>query len=247
MTSLYTTHAAIYDAAFDWAVEHEVSAIGALSGLTGGRVLEPMCGSGRLLRAFAAEGFETVGVDSSAEMLALAKAKFAAAGLEGRWVEADVCSFDLDRACDLAVCPVNSLAHLRTEAAMEAHLHAMSRNLTSGASYWVQLDLKRAEHVGAAESWEFEYNGETLVAEWASTAAHQGFETHLTRFVFPDGDVIEASYAMKLWDYTAWQRLLARTPFSLSAAYRSAAFEPLPLDEGLNGERVFWQQLVKLH
>jgi len=247
MAEIYTTFAAVYDAAFDWAVEHEVTGISGLSGVTGGRVLEPMCGSGRLLRAFAAEGFETVGVDSSREMLALARAKFERAGLAGTWIEADVCAFDLDVACDLAVCPVNSLAHLPSEAAMEAHLHAMSRNLVSGASYWVQLDLKRPEHIGAAESWEFDHGGETLVAEWASTAAHEGFETHVTRFVFPDGRAIEESYRMKLWDYTTWQRLLARTPFSLSAAYRGEAFERLPLDEGLNGEHVFWQQLVKLH
>jgi len=247
MTDLYTTFAAVYDAAFDWAVEHEVNGISSLSGLDHGRVLEPMCGSGRLLRAFATSGFETVGVDSSREMLNLARAKFDRAGLEGTWVLADVCNFDVDEACDLAVCPVNSLAHLPSAAAMEAHLNAMSRNLVTGASYWVQLDMKRPEHVGQAESWEFDYLGETLLCEWASTGASGDFETHVTRFVFPDGRVIEDSYEMRLWDYAAWQRLLGRTPFSLSGAYRGQAFEPLPLDERLNGEHVFWQQLVKLH
>lgn len=247
MTDIYTTHAALYDAAFDWDVGGEVGAISGLSGLAEGRVLEPMCGSGRLLRGFAAEGYETVGVDASAEMLELARAHYARHGLEGTWLQADVCNFSLDEACDLAVCPINSLAHLPDEAAMLAHLAAMSRNLYDGASYWLQLDLKNPVNVGASEEWEFEYGGETVLSQWACTGYHDGTETHLSRFVFPDGRVIEDDYEMTVWDYERWTRLVGRSSFELSAAYSGGAFEPLTVGESLNGERVFWQQLVKLH
>ncbi|MFV2090578.1 MAG: class I SAM-dependent methyltransferase, partial [Pseudomonadales bacterium] len=122
MTEIYTTFAAIYDAAFDWEVAGEVGSITALSGLSEGRVLEPMCGSGRLLRGFADAGFDTVGVDNSAPMLSLAQAHYDKHGLAGTWIEADVTDFDLDQACDLAICPINSLAHLQNEATMLAHL-----------------------------------------------------------------------------------------------------------------------------
>ena len=108
MTEIYTTFAALYDAAFDWEVSGEVGSICGLSGLAEGRVLEPMCGSGRLLRGFKDEGFDTVGVDTSAEMLALAQAHYEKLGHQGTWIQADVCDFDLDQACDLAVCPINS-------------------------------------------------------------------------------------------------------------------------------------------
>jgi SAM-dependent methyltransferase len=244
---LYTTFAAIYDAAFDWDVGDQVTAISSLSGLEGGRVLEPMCGSGRLLRGFASAGFATVGIDNSPQMLSLAQANFDRAALTGEWLQADVTDFDLDQACDLAVCPINSLAHLASEAAMESHLAAVSRNLTSGACYWVQLDLKLPHQIGQAETWEFEYLGQTLTSEWACTGSHDGYETHASRIVFPDGHHIEASYEMKLWDYQHWKDLLARTSFSLSAAWRDNDFTPLPNDSSLNGERVFWQQLTKLH
>ncbi|MEM8765911.1 MAG: class I SAM-dependent methyltransferase [Pseudomonadota bacterium] len=247
MTDIYTTHAALYDAAFDWDVGGEVGAITGLSGLAEGRILEPMCGSGRLLRGFAAEGYATVGVDASAEMLDLARAHYARHGYSGDWLRADVCDFSLDEACDLAVCPINSLAHLPDEAAMLGHLAAMSRNLYDGASYWLQLDLKNPVQVGASEEWEFEYLGETVLSQWACTGYHDGTETHLSRFVFPDGRVIEDDYEMTVWDYERWTRLLGRSSFELSAAYSGGAFEPLSVGENLNGERVFWQQLVKLH
>ena len=247
MSEIYTTHAALYDAAFDWDVRDQVDAVAGLSGLEGGIVLEPMCGSGRLLRGFAKNGFSTVGVDQSPQMLALAQSRDGAEGLSGNWILSDVTDFDLDEACHLAVCPVNSLAHLATQAAMLAHLNAVSRNLYSGASYWVQLDLKQPGHVGNAEDWEFEYLGETLISEWGCSGYHDGFETHVSRFVFPDGRFIEDSYEMKVWSYSAWTDLLARSPFSLSAVYGGNSFAPLSNNPTLDGQHVFWQQLVKLH
>lgn len=247
MTEIYTTFAALYDAAFDWEVGNEVGAISGLSGLSEGRVLEPMCGSGRLLRGFKAAGFDTVGVDASREMLVLAETHYEGLGYQGSWIQSDVCDFDLDEACDLGVCPINSLAHLPDEASMLAHLNAMSRNLYDGASYWIQLDLKNPVEVGASEEWEFEYLGETLTSQWACTGYHDGTETHVSRFVFPDGRVIEDDYEMTVWDFARWSALLERSPFELSGTYEGGSFKALTIGDNLNGERVFWQQLVKLH
>ena len=246
MSKFYTTHAALYDAAFDWDDRDKVVAIAGLSRLTSGRVLEPMCGSGRLAAAFAAEGFATIGVDSSRAMLDLAQARFARLGLEGEWLEADVRRFDLDEACDLAVCPINSLAHLPTQEAMLAHLDTIARNLYSGASYWIQLDLKRPTDVGGSETWDFDYRGETVQIEWSCGAYRDGFETHVTRYRFPDGRVEEERDAMKVWSFAEWTALLERTSFTLACAYTGAEFAPLPCDERLNGAHVFWQQLLKM-
>ena len=242
---IYTVWADLYDAAFDWDVRGQVAAIGGLGGVANGRVLEPMCGSGRLLRGFAKEGYATVGVDASPAMLALAQARYASDGLHGDWLRADVTDFDLDHACDLAVCPVNSLAHLPSERAMEAHLNAMSRNLFAGASYFIQLDLKPARFVGGAESWEFDYRGETVRFDWQCVSYADGLETHLSRYTFADGRVLEETYPMKLWTYAAWIAVLARTRFELSAAYANDSFEPLSIGKTLEGGHVFWQQLVK--
>jgi len=111
----------------------------------------------------------------------------------------------------------------------------------------VQLDLKDPVHVGASEEWEFEYQGETLLSQWACTGYHDGTETHVSRFVFPDGRVVEDDYEMKVWNHESWTRVIAQSPFEFTAAYEGGSFAPLRVGENLNGERVFWQQLVKLH
>jgi SAM-dependent methyltransferase len=253
---VYTVWADLYDAAFDWDVRAQVAAIGGLAGVGGRRVpeprvleprvLEPMCGSARMLRAFAKDGYATIGVDASNDMLALARARYAKEGLAGDWLRADVTDFDLDDACDLAICPVNSLAHLPSEDAMEAHLNAMSRNLFTGASYFVQLDLKQpGGGVGLGETWEFEYRGETVRFRWECLAYADGFETHLSRYTFPDGRTLEETYPMKSWTYDAWSALLRRTRFELSGAYTHDTLEPLPRGRSLEGVHVFWMQLVK--
>ena len=245
MSKIYTTYASLYDAAFDWDDRGAVIAIAGHSGLTKGRVLEPMCGTGRMSAAFAAEGFAVVGVDNSRAMLDLASSRFARRGLTAEWLEADVTDFDLIDACDLAVCPINSLAHLPTHDAMRGHLDAMSRNLHSGASYWLQLDMKRPSDVGASEAWDFEYRGTTVRCEWACSDYRDGYETHVSRYRFPDGRVEEERYEMKVWSFAEWSAQLARSSFELAGAYTGDAFAVLPCDERLNGQHVFWQQLVK--
>ena len=242
---LYTEYAALYDAAFDWDVSGQVASISALSGFMHGRVLEPMCGSGRLARGFAAAGFATVGVDTSREMLELAAQRYAQAGLSGEWIEADVTDFKLDEGCHLAVCPINSLAHLPSAAAMQSHLHAVARSLYGDASYWIQLDLKQPDTPFEPEAWEFDFCGETLRFEWECLGYDDGFETHRSRCVFPDGRSVEETHPMKSWSFDSWTALLSLTRFDLSAAYANDSFARLPVSRALDGRHVFWQQLVK--
>jgi hypothetical protein len=60
-----------------------------------GPVLEPMCGSGRLLIPLAARGLAVHGVDNSAAMLDACRARLAAAGLDATLVRQDVAALNL--------------------------------------------------------------------------------------------------------------------------------------------------------
>ncbi len=81
MTDLYDEHAWLYDAAFSDDVEEEVEWLLDRLGAGVRSLLEPGCGSGRMMPAFARRGIEVVGVDRSEAMLARARTRLHSAGL----------------------------------------------------------------------------------------------------------------------------------------------------------------------
>src|SRR5437016_6070098 len=107
MTRLYSDDAELYDIAFDWDLGDEadwiVERLGAKS------VLEPGCGSGRMLEALAERGLEVFGLDASQAMVALARARL---GGRGEVIVGDMTDFALGRTFDGAVSPINTLLHL---------------------------------------------------------------------------------------------------------------------------------------
>jgi SAM-dependent methyltransferase len=101
----------------------------------GGPVLELGCGSGRVLLHLAREGYETTGVDSSPEMIALARRRLAkqpAIASRIQLLEADFRRLDLKRIFPLAIAPFNTFAHLSDPADADATLAAIAAHLAPG-------------------------------------------------------------------------------------------------------------------
>jgi cyclopropane fatty-acyl-phospholipid synthase-like methyltransferase len=103
-------------------------------------VLEPGCGSGRYLEAFARHGLEVVGIDSSPVMVELARRRLAKSSLSGEAVLDEMTDFDLGRCFDGAVCAIATIQHLTREE-LGRHLLCMARHLAVDARYMVQLAL----------------------------------------------------------------------------------------------------------
>ena len=132
MTSrLYTSDAQLYDIAFSWDVSAEIEWLLERLGSDCSPILEPACGSGRMLAALAEHGVKAVGIDSSAEMVRLARQRLKS--LRGEAVVADMTDFEIERAFGGAVCPVNSLAHLVDPRDAVSHLACVTRHLRPGA------------------------------------------------------------------------------------------------------------------
>jgi SAM-dependent methyltransferase len=101
----------------------------------GGPVLELGCGSGRVLLHLAREGFETTGVDSSPEMIALARRRLAkqpALANRIQLLEADFRRLDLKRTFPLVIAPFNTFSHLTDPADAGAALGAIAAHLAPG-------------------------------------------------------------------------------------------------------------------
>lgn len=79
---------------------------------SGGPVLEAACGTGRLTLPIAQAGIAVAGLDVSPEMIARAREKSAAAGLDVDWRHQDAREMDLGRRFALIFMASNALQHL---------------------------------------------------------------------------------------------------------------------------------------
>ncbi|MGN6609041.1 MAG: class I SAM-dependent methyltransferase [Jatrophihabitans sp.] len=91
----------------------------------GGRVLDAGCGTGRVAIRLVGLGFECVGVDADADMLAEARRR----APSQRWVEADLAAWRADEPFDVVVAAGNvvPLVDRGTEAAVVTNLAASLR------------------------------------------------------------------------------------------------------------------------
>jgi SAM-dependent methyltransferase len=239
LTDLYERHAQLYDLAFDWDIDAEVEWLLERLGPDCRSVLEPGCGSGRVLAALARRGLEVVGIDRSPAMVELARARLGAAA---EVVLADMTDFDLGRSFDGAVCPINTLAHL-SPVQLGRHLEEMGRHLRPAARYLVQLQLG-----GEAHTSKWETNG--LRVAWATErvdrAAGRQHQRSRIEILAGDraGEVVEELHDLTLWTPETWAAAVTASPFTATAIFDGAADGYPAVRPGSEG-RMLWSELTR--
>jgi len=134
------------------------------------RILEPFCGSGRLLRALR-ETALTIGFDVNEHMVRYAAASGA------RVFRADAARFAVRRgSMDLAFSLIDSFRHLATEEAARSHLCAVAGALRPNGIYVIGFELKG--HLPADVS----------VEEWTAERAGIRIDGRVRGLGDPDGD-----------------------------------------------------------
>ncbi len=106
-----------------------------------GRVLDAMCGTGRVVVPLAVAGFDVVGVDIAPEMVRVVERKRSELQLEQRLhvVQADIRTLALPQRFGLVLVPMNSFMHLETVEDQLAALRSIRRHLEPNGL--VVLDL----------------------------------------------------------------------------------------------------------
>jgi SAM-dependent methyltransferase len=243
VTRLYTDDAELYDIAFDWDISAEVDWL--LERLRPTSVLEPGCGSGRMLAAFADRGVDVAGIDVSPAMIELARRRL---GGRGYLAVADMTDFDLGRKFDGAVSPINTLLHLTPEQ-LARHLECMARQ---APRYLVQVGLiDPASHDPFAGShWEAERDGTKLKIDWQDEEVdfERGISRQRSRIEVlagpRAGEVLEEIHEMTLWMPKTWAHAVEASPYSEVATYdggRKGAW-PEVGPEATGG--LLWHELV---
>jgi SAM-dependent methyltransferase len=163
-----------YDIVFDGDVEREIDFAVALhrrhTGVPLRSALELACGPGYHARALAARGVRAVGLDLSREMIALAREKAAAGGLDVDWLVGDMRDFGLGAPVDMAICTLDGIDCLLTDDEIVRHFRAVAANLVPGGLYVIELSHPRdcsAEHYGRFR-YEGERNGCRVTIDWAN-------------------------------------------------------------------------------
>ena len=231
--SQFDAFARYYDADFG-TFEDDIPFYRELARRCGGPILEPMCGSGRLLVSLARAGYRLTGVDVSPTLLELARARLAAAGLLGQveLQEADIRQVTLAGPFSLAIVAVNSLMHLATIADQLAALGQIRAALRPEGL--LALDLFNPDlRALAGHNNELVFDklltlaDDTRVHKFVTQQADPTTQTIYVQFIYDESDA-EGRVRRSVLPFTMrWlyryelEHLLARAGFALEAVYGS--------------------------
>jgi SAM-dependent methyltransferase len=105
------------------------------------RLLEPACGTGRLVTELAARGYKVSGFDLSEPALEYLRKRLARRRLKAEVFRGDMAEFHLKRPVDAAFCTFNSFRHLLSEASAQRHLECIAESLRPGGIYVLGFHL----------------------------------------------------------------------------------------------------------
>ena len=118
------------------------------------RLLEPACGTGRLLAKFAKAGYDASGIDLNPNAVEYCNARLVRHGLAPTAAVGDMTDFRVKRKVDAAFSTINSFRHLESEEQAQGHLECVAQALAKGGIYMLGFHLTpRGESTCDEESW----------------------------------------------------------------------------------------------
>jgi len=237
-----------YDIAFGWDPSHEVGVLKKIFDEQANgevrRLLEPACGSGRMIRALE-ESYDILGYDNNPAMVDYAQEQ----GCKPEQVVlGDMASFRVDELFDAAFCQINSFRYLLEDAQIASHLQNTYDMLRPGGVYVVHMDLAYDGPLPDEDSdWECERDGVTIRTTWR--AIEQDKTTmrcrELAEMSIRENDetsVVREEHLMRLWTEESWRSSISQnTSFEVVARYTDGG-EAIDADRRLSGEdgNVYW-------
>ena len=211
--------------------------------LSHGPLLELACGSGRLLVPLARDGYTLTGVDSSQEMLALARERLQQEELLSRvtLVQQDITSLKLPQEYRLAFIALGSFGHITTRKAQQHALHAIRAHLATHGTLIIDIsnaDARYMEHMNNQMlhqgSWQQD-DGTWLshfVSPAPSTERHLLELTHFYDRHSQGGTItrtVSTTY-LYLFERSEMELLLETASFTVKDVYGNYDLGPYTLD-----------------
>jgi SAM-dependent methyltransferase len=213
--SAYDAFAPIYD---DWSADMtaDVPFYAELASDTEGPLVELAVGTGRVAIPVAREtGWPVLGIDSSPAMLAQARERAAAAGVDLELREADMRDLELSKPAGLVYCPARALGHLPTWADRRRVFDRVHTALRPGGRF----------------AWNFFVFDPRIAARNDGEWAEQNGIRHRIDHAKHDNRVdltLESGAMISLWwlNRSEWEGLIDVAGFEVEALYGGFAREP---------------------
>ncbi len=191
------------------------------------RIIEPACGTGRLVYRLAELGYDVAGFDLNENALDFLRKRLDKKKLKANVFKANMIDFKVDKPYDAALNTFNTIRHLLTEDDAVSHLRAVAAALRKGGLFFLGLHVMPPdadEH--CIERWKAK-KGKTNVSytlrvvDWK---ARERLETLRVSMLIRKGEQppIRVKTEMTLRSYTLAQlrKLLSKVPeFELVESY----------------------------
>ncbi len=198
----------------------------------GKRVLEPACGSGRLLVELAKRGYRVTGFDASEAMVEFSRERLRAAGQKGRLACERMESFEPRGPYDLAHCLVSTFKYLLTERDARAHLERVAAALAPGGVYVLGVHLTDYSDAGKSRERWVGRRGKTQVTcniqGWPADRRRRLEHVRSRLVVEERGGVrrYETEWEFRTYDAAQLRRLLRSVPALEHVATYDFSYEP---------------------
>ena len=206
------------------------------------RVLEPACGTGRVVTALAERDYEMLGFDLSDSMLRYASKRLKRRGLAATLFNADMRDFQLEKPVDMAYNPVNSFRYLLTEKDAQRHLQCMAGALRQGGLYILAMHLLPYDvDEESTERWSAQHGKTKLTATLRvlETDRRRRLESLRISLLVRSGEKefrLRHEFQFRMYTAAQFQRTLAAVPdFELLDVYDFwyDIDEPQELNDGI--------------
>ncbi|TWT96802.1 Methyltransferase domain protein [Botrimarina colliarenosi] len=179
------------------------------------RLLEPACGTGRLMYRFGKAGYTVAGNDLNAKAVKFCNARLKRHGLKESAVVGDMSDFSVKdfgprtKPFDAAFNTINSFRHLPSEAAAEGHLRCVAEALRPGGLYVLGLHLTpaRGKPECDAESWAARRGDLSVISHMWSDGIDRRRRVETVGMSF---DVYTPTRSFRLVDQTPFRTYTAR-------------------------------------
>lgn len=192
-------------------------------------VADLACGTGNTTIPFAEKGYKVVGLDLSQEMLAKAKEKTFAKGLEIQFLQQDMVQLKLPEPVDLVVCYHDGLNYITKSQALQELFHRVRENLKPGGLFI--FDLVAVEKLSRADGSTTYLEDEVmdLVYETKYLTEENSWEIQLVGYI-KKGEMYEKFkevHQEKAHTHDEIIQCLNQADLELESIYHSYSFEPV--------------------